>query len=61
MIVKILAAIAAMLLIPVIVLFAYMGGLAIIVSNMVALAKCVTFLGIMIMAEILCILELTRE
>ena len=61
MIVKLLCALAALLLFPVIVLFIYIGALTIMAGNMLALAKCATFLFVMVMGEIICIAELTRN
>lgn len=60
-IVKLLATLAALLLLPTMVLFAYMGMLAAVAGNMVALAKCFTLLGILLVAEILCVSELIRN
>jgi hypothetical protein len=59
--IKILTALVALLLLPNIVLLAYLGMLAAMAGDMVNLAKGITILSVLIVAEVLCILELTRN
>lgn len=61
MIVKILAAIAAVLCAANCVLFTYCGFVALQQGNMENVAKSVMLVAVLTFAEVLCILELTRD